>query len=132
MVNVMHQTGTWQQTVDQYRIMTDQDKVRHNTRDDYGLGPGWLYCAGAYRASATGSPVWHTVWVKLTDQCRDSVTPHCIDGIGSLSLSKTADRWSFRYQDKHMIASGIWCLEVDPDSLPEDIKNLFYQDDPDD
>ena len=32
-----------------YRVLTEKDKVRQNTSDDYGLGDGWYFCTLIWR-----------------------------------------------------------------------------------
>lgn len=46
----------------EYVIKTDKERVVKNTRDDFKLGPGWIFIGGFHREP---EPIWCSVWARL-------------------------------------------------------------------
>lgn len=131
MRNPKHQTLAFTEVFSEYKILTEKDKVRRNTRDDYGLGDGWYFAGGAH---ASGG-VWAVVWGLLRAEMRREIEDHCCDGsIGAVTVEP--DRREHRrgtfylaYVDRRMIASGRYVDTLS--EVPADVRRLLLKEDRD-
>jgi len=119
----------WSDMFEDYKILTDADKVRKNSRDDFGLGYGWYFVGGSYVPGKTPTtPVWTVVYAKPREEIREEVEPHMCEGrIGSSQLHfwPKDNTWRVVFGDSHMIAQHRWPEEVT--EIPEDILDLLAE-----
>lgn len=57
----------------EWRHLTEADKVRRNSRDDFGIGPDWLH-AHLWRESDT----WHYIRARLTPLASNTAATCCM------------------------------------------------------
>jgi len=80
----------WSEIVADAVVVTDDDRVRRNTRDDFDLGPGWVFAGGKY-LEVDGARTWTMLFVQLTTNFRTDVRPHVIEAVGSIAPVRWQD-----------------------------------------
>ena len=77
----------WRELFEDYKVLREKDKVRHNTADDYGLGGNWYFLGGRWVSGE-----WIVAYVKPREELLVSWKSHMCDGrIGSCSLVNRFD-----------------------------------------
>jgi hypothetical protein len=106
--------------IEEYRIVTEKQKLRRNSRDDYGLGPQFYFSCGKHVDG-----VWTSVYVKPHPQIEGKIKQECCDSrIGSLRLNRNLNgNVRLEYLDILMISSGV--IDTDVTNIPEDIQSLI-------
>ena len=115
---------TWDEMISNAVVVTDEDRVRKNSRDDFNLGPGWVFAGGrnidnAWRTHAE----WTCVYVQLRDDFRNELRPHIFEMVGSIEPVRWEDgSW-------HLFArsiTSIGTVKIDmPEPPPEKLIQFF-------
>jgi hypothetical protein len=107
-----------------YVLKWESEKVRHNTADDFALGPDFLFCAGRHGLNPAGKSDWQTAYVKLTEAARAEWTPRmCEASIGSFVLRRAGDDKTIRAEVRDRLS--IACIITEPIvEIPDDLLRL--------
>lgn len=104
----------------EYKVLNDSDKVRKNSRDDYGLGAGWYFMTGRH-VDGDFTVVYVRPEIKHTNQWRNHM---CEGNIGACELyQRPNDRPPVLVvSDRLMIASYKASQVTD---IPDDVLALL-------
>jgi hypothetical protein len=65
-------------------IKADREKIRHNTADDHGLGPAYVWIGGRWPDTAPGQRLaagsWLNCYGRLSDEHRDRLARRMCEG----------------------------------------------------
>lgn len=64
----------------EYTTRSENQKVRRNSFDDYGLGPQFIFIGGTHLEDAQGKPRWHVVYARLTPAALALLNPQMFAG----------------------------------------------------
>ena len=109
--------------IEQYVVQSEKDKVRHNSRDDYDLGPGWIFLGVGPVPTRTSD--WTSVWGRIPEPLRTEIASRMCNGdIGSIMFI----RWPNQQIHASAFAReglGQWSCIVD--DIPEDVAYIMKQ-----
>ena len=118
----------WDEAITDLIVVADRDRIAVNTRNDYGLPPGYIFLAGrhvhgdALRPSLPAD--WYTAWARLSDAAMDAVTPWLCDRRAeSAAVRHWAEHgWQLIVADPFHIAHARIQLTTAP---PEHFERVF-------
>lgn len=121
-MNETRERLTWDEIVSDAVVAEESDKVRQHSRDDFGLGPGWVFAGGRHYRQA-GRVKWFTLWILPRPEFRAAVEPWLSDGLGSVEVIRWDDgSWHVVAHSRIYIGQRRVELEEPP---PEKLQQFF-------
>ena len=77
----IEQKFAWDDIIHNMVVVSERDKVRIQSRDDFDLGPGWVFAGGKM---VDGE--WFSCWAQIEAPVRDIVEPWLSGGLGSVEF----------------------------------------------
>ena len=98
--------------------LTESDKVRKNSSDDYGLGAGWYFHYGQWKNGK-----WVVWYIEPSEDILEIAKSHLLSGIGSIQYIPRHERndcAAIVISDQYMIGQVI----VDLNDINEEFENF--------
>lgn len=118
-----HETLPFDSIYDEWVVKRDSERIHKNSRDDFGLGQGWLFITGKHIDGE-----WTTAWGRVNRDRRNETEPCMCEGrIGSLQLSAGVGEHEGKVRatanDTVMITSDV--ITRDVTDIPDEIARLI-------
>jgi hypothetical protein len=115
----IEQEFSWDEIIHDLVVVSERDKVRIQSRDDFDLGPGWVFAGGKM---VDGE--WFSSWAQIETPVRDVVVPWLSGGLGSVEfrLWESDGRWHMVGNSANYIGGAIITLT---DAPPGPLQQFF-------
>jgi len=109
---------------DEYKLLTESDKVYKNTSDDYKLGSGWVYVGGGYDKNNAGK--WTAIYAKVAEKAEEECYCHMCEGpVRYIGLLKQIDKDSYAAIASDHTGISKYIMTRNLLDIPEEIKALI-------